>query len=195
MSVLNEIANIGVGHASTSLAKLCDSEFRIEVPQILPISFDRLHELIPSKPSDYAVVYMAIEGEFSGRMAFFIDWKSCQALWRILIGYAPESTQDLEELESSALVETGNIINGSFLSALNEFANMTASATPPILAIDSFESIISSIAAESMENHVALFIETKLYDFADSVSGSFLLLPSQGSVEQLWEKLDLMEAA
>jgi chemotaxis protein CheC len=195
MSALNEIANIGIGHAANSLASICGKDFKISVPRVLPISFDNVHELIESKPHDYAVVYMAVTGDFNGRMAFFLDWESCQALWHMLLGSAPRCPDDISEIEWSSVVEVGNIINGSFLSAFTQFTGLFSNATPPMLAVDQFEAIIGSIAAESIEKHVALFIETKLWDADAKVSGSFLLIPSQESVELLWDSLGLSEAA
>ncbi|OWU65746.1 MAG: hypothetical protein CBB60_003100 [Armatimonadetes bacterium Cent15-Ar3] len=195
MSALNEIANIGTGHAARALASVCGRDFLISVPQVQPITFDRFQELVDNIDETYALVYMAVDGNFNGRMAFCMDWSSCQALWKMLIGSAPESPDDLTELEWSSVVEIGNIINGSFLSAFTQFTGLLTNATPPILAIDSFGSILGSIAAEASEQHVALFIETKLWDQEESVQGSFLLIPSEESVNLLWESLGLNMAA
>ena len=113
----------------------------------------------------------------------------------MLIGSAPETAEDLTELEWSSVVEVGNIINGSFLSAFTDFTGLFSNATPPMLAVDSFGSILGSIAAEASEESVALFIETKLWDSEDSVKGSFLLIPSEESVNLLWDRLGLGQAA
>lgn len=195
MSALNEIANIGTGHAARALASVCGRDFLISGPQVRPISFDRVHEMIENVDDTHAVIYMAVVGDFCGRMAFFLDWPSCQALWHMLIGSAPETADDLTELEWSSVVEVGNIINGSFLSAFTDFTGLFSNATPPMLAVDSFGSILSSIAAEASEESVALYIETKLWDAEDSVKGSFLLIPSQESVDLLWDRLGLGMAA
>lgn len=195
ISALNEIANIGTGHAARALASVCGRNFLISVPQVRPITFDRIHEMIDNVDATHAVIYMAVVGDFNGRMAFFLDWESCQALWQMLLGEAPESAEDLTEMEWSSAVEVGNIINGSFLSAFTDFTGLVSNATPPLLAVDSFGSILSSIAAEASEQSVALFIETKLWDDQDSVRGSFLLIPSQESVELLWDRLGLGKAA
>ncbi len=195
MSALNEIANIGTGHAARALAQVCGRDFKISIPQVRPISFDKVHELMENPDDTFAVVYMAVDGDFNGRMAFFLDWPSCQALWQMLIGQVPESPDDLSEIEWSSVIEVGNIINGSFLSAFTDFTGLFSNATPPLLAVDSFGSILASIAAEAERDHVALFIETKLWDSEGSVKGSFLLIPSEVAVEQLWERLGLGMAA
>lgn len=195
MSALNEIANIGTGHAARALAQVCGRDFKISIPQVRPISFDKVHELMENPDDTFAVVYMAVDGDFNGRMAFFLDWPSCQALWQMLIGQVPESPDELSEIEWSSVIEVGNIINGSFLSAFTDFTGLFSNATPPLLAVDSFGSILASIAAEAERDHVALFIETKLWDDQGSVKGSFLLIPSEAAVEQLWERLGLGMAA
>lgn len=195
MSALNEIANIGTGHAARALAQVCGRDFKISIPQVRPISFDKVHELMENPYDTFAVVYMAVDGDFNGRMAFFLDWPSCQALWQMLIGQVPENPDELSEIEWSSVIEVGNIINGSFLSAFTDFTGLFSNATPPLLAVDSFGSILASIAAEAERDHVALFIETKLWDSEGSVKGSFLLIPSEAAVEQLWERLGLGMAA
>jgi chemotaxis protein CheC len=195
MSALNEIANIGTGHAARALATICGIDFLISVPQVRPITFDRVHDMIENVDDTHAVIYMAVDGDFTGRMAFFLDWPSCQALWTMLLGSAPETTDDLTELEWSSIVEVGNIINGSFLSAFTDVTGLFSNATPPMLAVDSFGAILGSIAAEASEQSVALFIETKLWDDQESVKGSFILIPTQESVELLWDRLGLGMAA
>jgi chemotaxis protein CheC len=191
MSALNEIANIGTGHAARALATVCGRDFLISVPQVRPITFDRFHEMIDNVDDTHAVIYMAVDGDFNGRMAFFLDWPSCQALWTMLLGSAPDTADELTELEWSSVVEVGNIINGSFLSAFTDVTGLFSNATPPMLAVDSFGSILGSIAAEASEQSVALFIETKLWDNQESVKGSFILIPTQESVELLWDRLGL----
>lgn len=195
MSALNEIANIGIGHAARALASVCGRDFKISIPQVHPIAFEKLHELYEPSPLPHSVVFMAVEGDFNGRMAFFLDWKSCQSLWKMLLGAAPESPDEITEMEWSSVVEIGNIINGSFLSAFTEFTGLFSNATPPMLAVEQFEAILGSIAAESMDDHYAVLIETKLWDSEESLQGSFILIPSFDSIQLLWEKLGLAEAA
>jgi chemotaxis protein CheC len=195
LSALNEIANIGTGHAAIALAQMCQRNFKISVPTVLPVEFDQLRDVIENADAQHGVVYMAIDGDLQGRMAFFLDWSSCQSLWEMLIGYTPADASNLSEIEYSALMEVGNIINGAFLSAFNEFTGVSGLATPPVLAIDCLDGILGSITAEAMEEHVALFIETKLRDDNSSVRGSFLFIPTDESLQLLWNKLGLGVAA
>jgi chemotaxis protein CheC len=190
-SALSEIVNIGVGHAARSMSEMVGRTFKISVPRAITLLTDNLDTYLPQSDDLYSVVYMAKEGEFSGRIALLFDWPSCQILISMLVGSAPETPEELTELEWSSIIETGNILNGAFLCAFTDYTGLQSNATPPMLAIDGLDSIMSSIAIEAEQDHIAIFIEAEIFDDISSFKGSFIVIPSKESIERLWGALGL----
>jgi chemotaxis protein CheC len=63
-------------------------------------------------------VFMPVRGDIDGYMAFLFPWSSARALIGMLTGLEPENWDMVGELESSAILEVGNIINSSYLNAI-----------------------------------------------------------------------------
>jgi chemotaxis protein CheC len=95
------------------------------------------------------------------------------------------------EMELSALMEVGNIIAGSYLSALSTMTNLVISPSIPYIAVDMAAAILSVPAIQfGQYGDNALLIET---EFGDDVmiDGYFILLPDEGSYDKILESLGI----
>ena len=90
--------------------------------------------------------------------------------------------------------EMGNILSGSYLSALSDFTNLKIYPTVPGLSVDMFGAIISIglIELSHISDHVIVIntsiIDDELED-SESVSGHFFLLPDPDSFESIFKAL------
>ena len=83
----------------------------------------------------------------------------------------------LDELEHSVLCETGNILAGSYLNALNQFTGLEFDVSIPQMAIDMAGAIISYPAIEfARSDNTMLFIETVFRDIHDVLNGTYILI-------------------
>ena len=195
-SVISEMANIGLGNATTSLATLTGHTFDMGVPEASSIPLEELPLMFGDSDEPYVGIYMPVEGESQGHMGFFLSWESASVLWKMLLGYAPESIEAIGELESSALIEVGNIINGSFLRAISEFSNVQMVACPPLMSVDMMSSMLASIASEACsDNHMALSIKTEIYDRGRAFEGRFVMIPTLEGLSLIFKNLGVLEAA
>ena len=96
-----------------------------------------------------------------------------------------------DEMELSALKEIGNIIAGSYLSALSSMTNLVISPSVPYIAVDMAASILSVPAIEFGQfGDNALLIQTEIC--ADvAINGYFILMPEQGSYEKILTSLGI----
>lgn len=197
MSAIREMANIGLGHATTALANVTGKAFNMEVPNVETVTLEKV-PLMMGDPEAVAVgICMPIEGDIDGHTAFLFPWESAQCLWRILIGYAPESLNEVDELAASAMLEIGNIVSSGFLNAISDLSSLKLHATPPMVSIDSVYTIVATIVAEAeMSDAVALALETRLFGLDDAnITGYFLCVPTMSGLNHLFSALGIPEAA
>lgn len=196
-SAIHEMANIGLGHAMTALSDLTGHSFNMTVPMVDAVSLSEVPEMMGGSENIAIGVYMSIEGDVSGHMAFIFPWESARGLWKMLLGRSPEDYDDIDELTASAMLETGNIINSSFLDALAELTDLRIHATPPRMSLDTTYSIVSSIVAEAeLGDAVALAIKTKIFEtHTGSIEGYFLCIPERSSVELFFDQLRVRKTA
>lgn len=196
LSAVRELSNIGLGHATTALSELTQRPFNMTVPNAESVAMDDIPERLGSDEQAFVGIYMPIEGEIGGHMAFLFPWASAQSLWRMLLGSAPESPAEVDEMYASATLEVGNIINSSFLNAISDMTGASLHATPPLMAIEMASAILQAIVSEaSYRDHVALSIQTEIYDENGSVDGTFFYIPTVGGLHTLFARLGIAEAA
>ena len=95
------------------------------------------------------------------------------------------------EMDLSAMKEIGNIIAGSYLSALAGMTNLVISPSVPYIAVDMAASILSVPAIQfGQYGDNALFIET---EFGDDVlmDGYFILMPEPESYTKILSALGI----
>ena len=95
------------------------------------------------------------------------------------------------EMELSAMKEIGNIIAGSYLSALSTMTNLVITPSVPYIAVDMAAAILSVPAIQFGQfGDNALLIET---EFGDDVmmEGYFILLPDEDSYDKILQSLGI----
>ncbi|MBL8068604.1 MAG: chemotaxis protein CheC [Armatimonadetes bacterium] len=197
MSAVREMANIGLGHATTALATVTGKAFNMEIPKVETVSLEQVPMMIGDPEEVTVGICMPFEGDIEGHTAFLFPWASAQDLWRMLIGTAPESPAEIDELAASAMLEIGNIVSSSFLNAISDMSGQKLHATPPMVSVDIAYTIAATIVAEAeLEEAVALALETRLFGMDDSqTTGYFLCVPTVSGLNRLFGALGIPEAA
>ncbi len=189
--VLKEIGNIGAGNATTALAKMLDMKIDMKVPNVQLLEFKDLAAVISSEDEPVMGILLEVESDIAGSMMFFLELDSAHYLVNKLMMKDLDSRDEFNEIELSALKEIGNIISGSYLSALSSLTNMTITSSIPYLCIDMAGAILSVPAIEfGKYGDKALLIQT---EFGDEVriNGYFILLPELDSYEKILNSLGI----
>lgn len=190
--VLREIGNIGAGNATTALAKLINSRIDMKVPNVELVGFQDLATIIGSEEDIMAAVLVTLSEDISGMMMFMIDKKTARHLiTQLMGGMDMKLSEEFTEIELSALSEIGNIITGSYLSALSGLLKMNINMSIPYISVDMAGAILSVPAIEfgKVGDHV-LLIETNFGDESE-ISGYFILIPQEDSYDKILKSLGL----
>lgn len=196
LDVLKEIGNIGAAHAATALSGLLNTKIDMRVPKAQMVSFDEMMEFAGGAESVVAGIYLRIEGDAKGGMFFILPVEQANHFIRKLThdDLFDFKKENVSELGLSAMQELGNILSGSYLSALSDFTGLKIYPTPPALAVDMFGAIISFglVEVSQIGDHV-IVIDTTIYEEhmgdLETVRGHFFLLPDPDSFETIFKAL------
>ena len=196
LDILKEIGNIGAAHAATSLSILLNKKIEMNVPKVSIESFSEMMELAGGSENVVSCVLLRIEGEASGYMFFILPLQQSEKFIRQMTGDEHFSFDQptVSELGISAFQELGNILAGSYLTALSDFTNLDLYPSVPQLSIDMFGAIISHGLIElSQTSDYAIVIDTRLSDeqaeYDQTMNGQFFLLPNPDSFETIFQAL------
>lgn len=189
---LREVANIGTGHAVTSLGMMTGETFTMSVPAVGVVAMEAFESVVGDPEALAAAVYMPVGGDAPGHVAFLFPHRCACELTDMLLGLEQGTTVELDEMACSALTEVGNILVSSFLNAIAEMTGLVLPASPPGIAVDMTGAILESIAAVSsaLGDH-ALTIMTRLVDCEHPVEGVFVYIPEPQSLPTLFRALGL----
>jgi len=195
-SVVRELANIGLAHATTAMAELTGKTFDMAVPDVESVALERLPSILGDPNGLCVATYMSIDGDVGGHIAFLMPWDSAQQLWLMLVGDAPDSPEDVTELHASVALEVGNMVNAGLLNSISDMTGLKLHATPPQVSMDMSAAVVASIVCEaSYVDSVALSIQTQIYDVSHRVNGYFVYIPTVGGLRSVFQSLGVLEAA
>ena len=196
LDVLKEIGNIGAAHAATALSDLLQKKIDMHVPSVQTVSFEEMMELAGGAEEVVVGIFLRIEGDADGSMFFILPVEQANHFIRGLIH---DDTFDLynppvSELGLSAMQEMGNILSGSYLSALSDFTGLKLYPTVPGLSIDMFGAIISiGLIDLSYVTDQVIVINTSIFEESEevrqSLKGNFFLLPDPQTFMKIFKAL------
>lgn len=196
LSAVKEVANIGLGHSAKSLADMTGIEFHLSVPDVDSVPVDQLSSLMGGPFAITVGVFMPFVGAVEGHLAFLFPWESAQSVWTLLMGSAPEDFTQIGEVEASAMIEIGNILNSHFLNAVAEMTGLELHSTVPSVGVDAAMTIVESVVLEAeMADAVALCVETSIYNDDLGIRGFFAFIPTKDGLNEVLTRLGVGEAA
>ena len=192
--VLREVGNIGAGNAMTALATLVDRRVDMSVPQVGIIPLAEFTRIAGGPEALAAGIYMSVEGDAPGHVAFVVPEVSALRLADYLMYRSPGEVVEFGEMERSALMEVGNILASSYLTALCELTGLRLYICPPALALDMTAAILSTIAAEfAFLEDKAVTIVTQIREGDKVLDGYFIYIPETDSLSVLLRALNICE--
>ncbi|MBE2315334.1 chemotaxis protein CheC [Solirubrobacter sp. CPCC 204708] len=184
LDALRELANIGSGTASTALSSMLGRSVDISVPSAFVMPMAEAVGTIGDPESEATGVVLGIVGEMPGSVLLLFTPKDAELMCGLL------GVEAGSEFGESALMEIGNIVGASYINALGQMIGMELEPTPPAAATDMLGTIVETVLAERAgAGDVALLLDSDLVVEGEDCSVSFLLVPDQGGVDQMLERL------
>lgn len=189
IDVLKEIGNIGAGNAATALSKMISKRIDMDVPKVNILEFKDVAELVGGPEAVVVGIYFKVTGDINGSIMFILDKDSARFLISLLMTLEG-TTDELSEMEISALQEVGNILAGAYLSSLSSLTGLKLIVSVPSLALDMAGAILSvPVILFGQVGDKVMLIETDFIEGSQHVKGNFFLIPDEDSFEILLKSL------
>ena len=188
LDALREVANIGAGPAATTLSQMIGGTIMISVPTI---NVSRLEEVPPqiSAPEEpVAAVLMHMLGDLTGRTLLVFPKPTAVRLAELMLHRPGGTSNELGEMEQSAIKEAGNILSSAYMNALSDFMGMMLLPSPPSLAVDMSTAVLTTAYLQFGSDRDYVFcVESEFYmtDVEERLRGFFLLLPDPASLQAI----------
>lgn len=190
LDALREVANIGAGHAATALSQMTGQTIMISVPtiNIAPLEDVPPHIGDPTEP--VAAVLMQMHGDLGGRTLLVFPRPTAIRLAGLMMQRPrpADAGENLSPLEESAIKEAGNILSAAYMNALSEFMGVRLLPSPPSLAIDMAQAVLTTAYLQfGADRDLVFCVETEfvMHDAGERLRGFFLLLPEVESLRAI----------
>ena len=189
---LSEIANLGTGHAVSSLSDMLGKNIEMDVPEVCITEPENAVQMVGS--TDIVVgIFLRVNGDMNPIFLVVIPKESAFTLLDILMDRGEDGTQDISEMDESALIEIGNIIAGSYTSALADFFDINLNPNPPSMAFDMAPALMEFVLLqynEDMDN--AIVFHTKAEKLDEELTFHIIMLPPRETLMDLLERIDIL---
>ena len=187
LDALRETANIGAGHAATALSQMTGSTIMIKVPSIAITSVSEVPRFADDE-EPVAAVTMQMLGDLTGRTLLVFPKPTAVRLAELMLRRPAGSSQELGEMEQSAIKEAGNILSSAYMNALSDFMGMMLLPSPPSLAVDMSTAVLTTAYLQFGSDRDYVFcVESEFFmtDVNEKLRGFFLLLPDPASLQAI----------
>lgn len=189
LDALQEIGNIGAGNAATALSKLIGERVDMEVPRTDVRHFSEVSEIVGGPESYVAGVFIKISGSAPGVILLLFPVDDAKQLISILLKGQNLvcSQRTFDQLETSALMEVGNILAGSFLNALATITSLKYTPSVPGFCADMAGAILGTVLHDvGIMGDNVLYIKTELrFQATRHLRGYIFFLPEAESLETI----------
>lgn len=190
IDMLREAGNIASGNAMTSLSKWIDSTLDMNVAQVRIEKIQELSEVLGNAEEVIAGMLINVFGDLNAMLLLAFETQSAIGIVNRILQKDLSDLEEFGEIEHSVLCETGNILAGSYLSALNTFTGLKLDVSTPQIAIDMAGAILSYPAIEFVCNdNTMLFIETVFKDVNGLLNGTYILILDNASYNSVIKSL------
>lgn len=186
LSLLQTVVERGVENSARVLSQMVGQTIEMRSPKVKIVPLNEIISLVGPPDTTVVGIYIGFWGDASGHITQMYSEEQAMQLADMLLGLPEGSTQRLDEMETSALGEMGNVTGSFFLNAMADVTGFSIQPTTPTVMTDMSGAImdiaVANIAAEASE---ALVIETSIIRNECEVSGYFLVIPQPASLQAI----------
>src|SRR5271154_2738868 len=166
---LKEVSNIGAGHAATALSQLLNTTVKLSEPSIDVIKFRDLATRVGYENRIVAALHMYVRGEAPGQMVVLFDRENALEFVNVFIKRIIGDIQIFDSIVDSTLKELGNIIAGSYLTALISLTGINLLPSVPTLSYGTIQAAFRTLMSILPDQDVFL-IDSSFLDKGQAVS-------------------------
>jgi chemotaxis protein CheC len=189
LSAIQELGNIGTGNAATALAQMVGMATDIEPPTVEFVSLAEAAERVGPLEEEVFAVLTPVAGDVPAAILLVFPGTAAGTLAGML------GCDWRDEMGRSALQEIGNILTGSYTTAICQMTGLAIEPLPPQTAFDMLGAVVGEVIGTVAETtDTILFLKTALRIEDTACDFGFLYVPNAGSIEGMLNALGLGES-
>lgn len=194
IDVLREIGSIGTGNAATALSQVLAKKIKMTLPEVKIMGYDEAINVMGGPESIVAGVLVRMSGEINGMMLYIQRLDFINMVLETVLSKKINYYEELNQIDTSALVEIGNIIISSYISAISKLAGISINLSVPGIAINMLGGIMSVPMVEyGYQTDKIMTIGGKFISDNQEIFSNLLLLPEVKSLNYLMKKLGVAD--
>jgi len=192
LDIIRELSTISAGRAAMALADLLGTKVDITVPQATVVPLDNISGLLGSPERPFFVLDIHLSGDILGRLFLLFSPEDAKVITSLLLGKAREEIMFDDPMVQSALMESSNILAGSYMMVLAEMTGLQIMFSTPSLAMDMLGAILDFIFIQVAEqSDQTFFVKTELKVKEKNLEGMLLFFPDIDSFKKIFAALKI----
>jgi chemotaxis protein CheC len=181
ISVWSRLAHSGSTNAFAGFSKMINQEITIRGISLEEVLPRNATSLIGGADDQVIAVYLSFNGDTSGHIMLAFHPDIAYELVDMIMGQPKGSTNNIGELERSAIGEVGNVVGAFFLNTIADSAGQRLLPSPPQVSVDTVRSIMNSAMSDIFQQNKPLFgIKLSFSTPGHEIEGRFLVMPGLG---------------
>ncbi len=186
---LQEVGNIWIGHATTSLSQMVNKRVWISIPDMKLLPLTEVPALVRNEDPVVGVI-LQLTGDAKGFLLLLLSKRTAKMLIRLIIGESDE-TKGFDEMEESVLSELANIMGGTYISSLSNFLSISIGISTPSQAYDMSDAIIDQVLGlMAAEVNDVLFLKTEFTINEEKIDGKILIFTDADSLKNMLDAIN-----
>lgn len=190
MDALKEMANIGAAHSATTLSQMLDTQIGMSVPDITIVDISRTGEFLNDELTTMVIFELQGDIPHGGFLVLHFPRDSAVRTAGIMQGSAG-TNHTFDEMDQSTIVEVGNIMISSFLSATSDLLGFNMLPSPPMLIVDMAHAAITSLIAQmTIDVDDVILFRVELRSEEHNIAGNILIFLEVNTLKKVEDRLE-----
>jgi len=186
---LKEVGNIGIGHATTSLSQMVNKRVWISLPDLKLVPLLQIPALVRNEEPVVGII-LELKGDAKGYLLLLLSKGTAKQLVKLVLG-ATDETKGFDEMEISVLKELGNIMGGTYITALSNFLSISIGLSTPLDIYDMSDAIINQVVClMARDVNDVLFLKTEFTINSERVDGKILIFTDSASLTKMLDAIN-----
>ncbi len=179
MHILRELFASATHEASTAMCRWTNSLIRLTLDEVCEMPLEDAVTELNLGDELLTMVVLNLDGEIGGSMVLTFNEKNGRQLAASLLEMEPNDGPDWNEMEQSALMETGNILGCAYVNAITRLIDHELVPTAPYFVQDYGASVVEqALVAQAASRDTVMICRTCFRKEDEELNWWLLFVPS-----------------
>ncbi len=194
LDALQEVGNIGAGHAAVALTQFLNRSTYMSIPNVALDNVESIHRLV-KMPSDQdlAIISLNTVSDLKYTLLVFFEKESVGKIIDLMTTSPDNNTGHLSGLSPlyfSLIKETGSILLLKYVEALNYFLKSNSFPSPPKLRFGTIESLDKhELNKLNQDKSTVLVVECDIFTSKRNIAVDLAIVPHNETFDQFMKSL------